>query len=187
MQSRLIHLEVRVCHKVWGRWADNSNIDHRVKSFIKFKPTLLHNFEPNHTDLTFPCPRTWDFVSRIISSWKSIEIAKLPLLAGTIGQGAAREFFSYTKIFGEIPTIEQILSNPEDCLFGPEPSMHYALSGLVAHNMNANNADTLMKFIVRLGIDFQVVTLRAAIAKDNEIRKQAAVKQWVIRNVQELL
>jgi hypothetical protein len=187
MQSRLIHLEIRVCDKVWGRWADRSNVDHRVKSFIKFKPDQLHKFDPNHADVTFACPRTWDFTSKIILPMKTIGIEKLPILAGTVGQGSGREFYSYTKIYGEIPTIEQILGDPEHVQFGPEPSMHYALSGLVAHHMRAANADILTKFIRRLAIDFQVVTLRSAIARDPEIRKQQEVKAWIVKNAAELL
>jgi hypothetical protein len=187
MQSRLIHLQIHVCPKVWGKWADRSNVDHRVKSFIKFKPDLLHHFDPNHTDLTFPCPRTWDFTSRLILPMKTVELTKLPLLAGTVGQGAAREFYAYTQIYGQIPTIEQILSDPERVAFGPEPSMHYALSGLVAYHMKAHNADILVKFIRRLGIDFQVVTLRSAITKDPEVKKAQEVKNWIVKNAQELL
>jgi hypothetical protein len=188
MQSRLVHLLIRISHDAWHVWADGiGDIDHRVKSFLKFKPDLLHKFDPNHQELTFPCPRTWEFLSKIIKPWPEVKLRKLPVLAGTIGQGAAREFYPYCQIFGEICTIEEILADPENCVFGDEPSMHYALMGLVSHHMTEKNANTLIKFLLRLEIDFQVVALRSAIARNRKIRQSTEISKWIARNAQELL
>jgi len=187
MQSRLIHLMIRVCNTAWMNWANKNAIDYRVKSFIEFRPELLHKFDPNHNDLTFPCPRTWEFMSKIVKPWKDIQMEKLAVLAGTVGDGAAREFFSYCKVFGRIPTINDILADPEHCTLGDEPSIHYALSGLVAHHMSEANADQIMKFIPRLGIDFQVTILRAAVARERSIRKAPAVLKWLAKNSDELI
>jgi len=187
MQSRVITLMIKVCNDTWHIWADHNEIDHRVKSFLKFKPDLLHRFDPNHQELTFPCPRTWEFTSRIITPWNKVGLEKLPLLAGTVGQGAAREFFSYCEIAGQLPTIEQILQNPEGIGYGDEPSVVHALVGLVAHHMTVLNVDTLMKFIRRLDIDFQVIALRSAIAKRPEIKKTKSISQWCVHHAEELL
>ena len=186
MQSRLVHLQIAVCEKAWMIWADKAKIDHRVKSFINFQPDLLHKFDPNHTDVTFPCPRTWEFTSKIIKPWKTVPAPKMPILCGTIGDGAARNFFSYCKIFDQIPTLDQILANPASVSFGDEPSIHFALAGLVGHRMNANNADPLVNFITRLGIDFQVTALRSAIARDYKIRQEKNVAKWITQNSKEL-
>ena len=69
MQSRMIHCEIAVDKDVWIKWADAHDIDHRVKSFIQFKPNGLHMFDPQHNEETFPCPRTWEFVSRLIKPY----------------------------------------------------------------------------------------------------------------------
>ena len=187
MQSRVVTLEIIVCDKAWGIWADKHDVDHRVKSFIKFKPALLHKFDPNHSEHTFPCPRTWEFMSKIIKPIKEIGITRLPVLAGTVGEGTAREFHSYCMIFGDLPTLTDILRDPENVHFGDEPSIHYALSGLVGHHINPTNVNDLVKFVKRLGIDFQVVTLRAAIAKNSDIRKASGIKNWIVHNAEEYL
>ena len=179
MQSRLIWLEIEVCEKAWGTWADDHDIDHRVKSYIKFKPDELHKFNPNHDEHTFPCPRTWEFMSKIIIPWDDIVVGKLPLLAGTVGESSARSFFAYSKIYRKIPTIQQIIQNPNAVQLTDDPGLQYALSGMVAHHMTAFNADSLMPFIRRLSIDFQVIVLRAAIAKDVNVMSTPEVKKWV--------
>jgi len=188
MQSRLVHLHIIACDEAWMLWANQNDIDHRVKSFIQFRPALLHKFDPNHSDVTFPCPRTWEFVSKIIKPWETeIVPGKLALLAGTVGDGAARDFYSYCKIFEKIPTLAQIIDNPSGVIFGDEPSMQYALAGLIGQKMTTNNADALIDFVSRLGIDFQVTSLRAAIARNSAIKKADNVRKWISRNSKELI
>lgn len=189
MQSRLIWLEIHACIKAWLKWADKpeSDIDHRVKSFLQFKPDLLHKFDPNHSDRTFPCPRTWEFMSKIIKPWKMVGYEKTPLLAGTVGVGPSREFYSYCQVFEEIPSFEAIIKNPEGVTIGNEPSIHYALAGMVGSRMCAANTEPLIKFVSRLGVDFQVATIRSAIARDREIKKTDSFKTWFSRNAKELV
>lgn len=187
MQSRLIHYHIICCPKAWMIWANKHDIDHRVKSFIKFKPELLHDFDPDHTDKTFPCPRTWEFMSKIIKTWKDIPQSKMPTLAGTVGGGAAMVFFSYCQIFEEIPTIEDIIANPTGVSFGRDPSMEHAIAGLVGQYMTPSNANKLVEFITRLGIEFQVTTLRSAIARDPLVKKETNVGKWINTNAMELM
>ena len=188
MQSRLIWLEIVAHLGSWLQWADRNDVDHRVKSYLQFKPEMLHNFDPKHNDKTFPCPRTWDFLSQIIRPWpETIDIKKLPLLAGTVGTGAAREFFSYCQIYEGIPTIDRILKDPANVPFGEEPSMHYALAGLVSNHMNTGNAKQLFTFIDRLGADFQVNAVRAALAKDRTLKESEHYKSWYSARTWELV
>jgi hypothetical protein len=187
-QSRMIWIEIFACLKTFLKWADANGIDHRIKSFLQFKPDLLHKFDPNHQDYTFPAPRTWHFKSDIIKAWPDeIPERKLPLLAGTVGAGPAREFFAYTQIYEEIPQIPDILKDPKNVHFGDDPSMHYALAGLVAENLNANNAEPLFVFIRRLAADFQVAAVRSAIARDKTIRKLEAFRNWYTEKSWELV
>jgi len=186
MQSRLIWLEIEVCSKAWQHWANTHDVDHRVKSFIQFKPDALHKFNPNHNEHTFPCPRTWEFMSKIISPWPEIATGKLPLLAGTVGEGMGREFFAYTKVYKQIPTIQEIIRNPMAVQLTREPSLQHALAGLVAHHMTIENSDALMHFVCRLEIDFQGIVLRAAIAKDVRVMETLEVKKWIKTHAKEL-
>jgi hypothetical protein len=186
-QSRMIWFEIIADLKCWLEWADKNKVDHRVKSYLQFKPEMLHIFDPKHQDRTFPCPRTWDFLSRLIKPWDKIDAVKIPLLAGTVGTGPGREFFSYCEIYKNIPTYEQILADPQNVPFGNEPSMHYALAGLVSHHMTAHNAEALFTFLERLGKDFQVTTVRAALARDRDIKKTDAYKDWYKARTWELV
>lgn len=177
-QSRIIWLEIQASMGAWLKWADTAHVDHRVKSYLQFRPEMLHKFDPNHTDRTFPCPRTWEFMSKIINPWPEIEAKKLPVMAGTVGAGPAREFYNYCQIFEEIPSLDAIIADPENVHFGNEPSMHYALAGLCSASVNETNAEPVFKFLGRLAADFQVSSVRGAIARDRKIMKTQAYKDW---------
>jgi hypothetical protein len=45
MQSRLIHIAVKVCFKTFMKWAVANNIDTRLTSYLEFKPDHLHKFD----------------------------------------------------------------------------------------------------------------------------------------------
>ena len=187
-QSRIAHLVIKVCNETWHWWANANNVDVRVKAFLKWKPDSLHKFDPNHQDLTFACPRTWEMTSDVIKPMKEcVESSKLPLLAGCIGLGSAREFYAFTEVFADLPTIQKIISDPQGITIRDEPSVHYALAGLVGHHMKVANSAALLKFIMRLGPDFQVVSLRQAVANDMDLLKSPAIAEWVKYNTEALI
>lgn len=188
-QSRLITLVIKACSDTWLEWAERVNIDYRVRSFIRWKPEEIHRFDPNHADLTFPCPRTWHFISRLATAnkWEDIPHEKLPLLAGTVGHAAAQMFFSFCEVFGRLPDIKDICYDPEGCQLPNEISVHHAAAGLVAHHINKDNAAPLIRFLNRLPADLQTVTLRNAIKRDDELRQVKEVLVWASRNTKELI
>lgn len=187
MQSRLVHLEIAPDHESWLKWATTKgDIDYRVKAYINFKPDNLYRFDPDHSDKTFACYRTWEFVSRLIKKWPQIDRKKLPLLAGTISEGIAREFLTFCEIFHDLLTVDEIIANPSGVKVPEEPSTLYALSGSIGNHANPDTIDKLMEFVNRLPIEFQIITLREIASKHPAITSSTAVRSWLAKNAQEL-
>lgn len=179
LQSRMIHFELAVDSKEWVNWAADAGIDHRITSYINFKPGSLYTFQPDHTDKTYAAPRTWEFVNRLLKDVDLNDRNTLPLLAGTISEGVAREFLGFCRIFSNLPKIEDITSKPETTPVPEEPSILFALTGSIAHHATKDNMEPLMKFIKRMPIEFQVVCLREAIRRNKEILSTSPMKQWI--------
>lgn len=181
--SRLTHYRMRVDHKIWIDWANAHDIDHRIISLIKFKPDILHKFNPATSELTFPCPRTWAFASKIIKNRADIDTITKIRLAGTVGEGAAIELATYAMIYKNLPTIEQIIADPRHGWKVPqEPSEQYAVTTMLAHNVTADNIDKMIMAIERLPIDFQVITLKDIYKKVPEIKSHPVINSWISRN-----
>jgi hypothetical protein len=186
-QSRIIHFEMAANTEAWLAWANKNKIDFRITSFINFKPELLHKFDPSHNDKTFACPRTWEFLSKMIIGWNKIDRSKTALIAGTVSEGVGREFMGFCQIFQKLPTIQRILANPTGFTIDNEPSIRYAISGLLSNHLSDANGDVLMKAINRLPIEFQVICLQGAIVRDRSVGKSKAVRTWIKDNSQKLI
>lgn len=179
LQSRLAHIDLTVDYKEWLSWAIDNDIDHRITSFIRFKPSQLYTFNPDHSDHTYACPRTWEFANRIFKDKEPNEELMVHKLSGLISEGVAREFLVFCKIYKSLPSIEDIVGNPEKLDVPDEPSILFALTGMIAHNMTKENADTLIKFIKRMPVEFQVVCLREAIKRNKTITASTAIQKWI--------
>ena len=179
MQSRLIHYEMAIKQKDWIKWAYNNDIDHRIISFISFKPGILQDFNPNHNDYTFPCPRTWEFTSKIIKPFAEVSADMLITLTGTIGPGAAREFFTFCQIYKTLPTLQAIAANPTGLAVPEEPATKFALSGMLGNGLNESNAENLMKYVTRMPVEFQIMSLQNAVKKDKSLMKLKEIRTWI--------
>lgn len=186
LQSRLIHLELAIDSDSWINWATQNGIDHRITSFIKFKPEILYTFKPDHTDQTYASPRTWEFANRFVKDLPEIGNDIMPLLAGTLSEGVAREFSVFCRIYKDLPTIAQISMDPTGIPVPTEPSILYALTGSIGNAINEKNIDALMKYIVRLPIEFQVITLREIVRRKKDLLSSPAIQAWVSKNATEL-
>lgn len=183
LQTRLApHLEVVVDSTIWLEWAWENKIDKRITSFIQWKPGNLYNFHPDHNDHTYASPRTWEFLNRFIKNKKVISHELLPLIAGTISEGVAREFRAFTEIYDDLITIPQILKNPVTIEVPTQPSVLYALIGSISENATKDNLDDLVTFICRIPSEFQVVCLREVIKRNRTLASHSAIHTWKEKN-----
>jgi hypothetical protein len=186
MQSRLVWLELALDSDPFLEWA-TSNLDHRIVSYLSYTPKEIHNFDPKHDDKTFRCPRTWEFASNLIKKWPDgIPMSKLPLLAGTISEGGAREFMSFCKIYDKLITVPQIVADPELLAVPDAPDQLFALSGSIGEHAKEATIDRLMKFIERMPMEFQVITIKSIIQKNKALGETKAIDKWVTKNAKEL-
>lgn len=193
MQSRMVHLNLAVDADAWFEWAISAKVDPRIIGFLRFREELLHNFDPNHDDDTFPCPRTWEFLSKMVKKWEKVTQDKMPTMVGTVGEGAAMEFKGFTEIYESLPTLNEIMSRPDTVDISEEPSILYAMTALIGSRADVTNVDVLMKVVNRLPVEFQVITMQNILKNQEdkliraELMKQKSVKIWVSANASELV
>lgn len=188
MQSRVIHIPMCSDWEVWNVWAVKSGINQKIRDYVRFKgDEALNNFNPESTDSTFGCERTWEFASHLLDVWGgSIPPEKLQLLQGTIGEGLAQQFNSYIQVYKEIPDYAAIIGNPKGTTVPVEPDRRYAITGVLAQGADAATIAQAMQYILRLPLEFQVITLQDIISKDGGLANDPAVNQWVQANMNSL-
>ena len=112
MQSRVVHIEMEINFNEWLEdVALKQNYDQRIIGFLAQFPSKLMTFDPNHTDKTFCCPRTWEFMNRLLAV-TDVTDDRVALYGGTISPGIAAEFVQFTKIYGSLINIREVITNP---------------------------------------------------------------------------
>ena len=172
LQSRLVHLFVEPRTDDWLEWAYSNGIDYRVVAFLSQRKDLLWKFDSNNQDVTYPCPRTWHMLSDIIKGTENLD-SLVKVMKGTIGQGPAIEFKTFTELSKGLPTIQQVISHPMSADLPNTTGAKYYMIALVASNMNKDNYKNLMIYAHRLSAEFLAILFRMAMRgpHGSELRK----------------
>lgn len=189
-KSRICPVYVRPDTPGFIKHMEDMKYSHEIISFLEFKPAAHYTFSPKTVEGvdTYGCNRTWMFLDKQMKQLDdpaNYPLA-LPLFASSVGEGLAREFCVYLKNFAKLPRIAEIISDPENTMLPAEPSTQYAVTGAIAQNANEDNLPKLMKYVTRLPLDFQVLTLRGVLRKGNEEKKRyikiPAITKWLTEN-----
>ena len=164
LQSRLIHYTLVPSVKDFNGYAHSIDLDHRIIGFLNYMPNKLMDFDPDHQDYTFACPRTWEFINLHI---KGEDMSAIPpaRLAGTIGTGTAVEFMTFVKEYDRIPKLDAIIADP---IYTPVPvelSSKYATVSMLMTQHTENTISSIIKYVERFDIEFQIIFGRSAIIK----------------------
>lgn len=182
LQSRLVHLEMVVDVEDWLEWATSNGIHHHITDYIRFKPKALYTFTADHTDKTYACPRTWEFTNRHMKVLSTSSPDMIPLMSGTLSEGVAREFITFTKIYDDLPKMSQIQSAPDTTRVPDEPSILYALSGSISNYIKPDSAEHLLKYVSRMPVEFQVITLKESVSRNPGMTTVPAVQKWIAKS-----
>jgi hypothetical protein len=185
MQSRQVHMVMKVDPEAWLTWARANGIDYRITSWIEFKPDELFKFDPENDDLNFRCPRTWEFNSRLIKGIPNLTPLDRILMSGTISETGSSAFYAFTQVFEDLPTAKQICAAPMDIQVPREPSTSWALTGALGTYANEDNITPMMKYVNRIPKEFQIVAMREIARQTPKLKSSAPVVEWVTQNAHE--
>jgi hypothetical protein len=167
--SRLVHFTLELTTQEWVTYAAETDIDGRIISFIQYKPSALNMFDPSSKDTTFPCPRTWSILSKLIKPYKDLTQHKA-LIEGVVGESVSYEFQLFLRYFEDLPTIQEIIENPY--LAVPHDlGKCFATIQHIAENVELKELSKILLYISKFNPEFQVIFGKKLIAKYPTILK----------------
>ena len=179
LRDRETVLELDTLIDDWTKWAIDNNVSPSVISFLRFRPNLLHDFDPQR-DIS-PTPRSWvEGVSDIIGV-VSPE-AEFDCFKGSVGEGAAAEFVGFMKIERSLPNIDNLLMHPDRGNVPEDPATLYASSGAIANKATDANFDRVITYANRMPPEFGVLTVSYATRKDETLASTQAFTKWAVAN-----
>lgn len=189
VRNRLAHYELEPTIEAWAEWAFAKGIDPSIISFLQFKPGLLNSFKAD--EYAFPTPRSWSFVDQKLKVYDE-SIPEEDFFYGVsalVGDGPAGEFVAYKQIADELPDITKLVAGETTYKVDKDgnPAVLYALSGSLAAHTDADNLKNVMKIVDKLPVEYQVITVKGALAKDKTLLKHADLKSWISANASVIL
>lgn len=126
--NRLIHFSVRSDVRSWLEWAKHNDIDSRIIGFISFDNSRL-NITPETSDMAFPTPRSWSFVSSLLRTMKPAKTTDIHMLiSSAVGIDTAMAFEEFAELYHKLPRVDDIFSGT--CR--EYPKTHQVLYALVS-------------------------------------------------------
>ena len=161
LQSRMIHIVVESDLQEFLKWGAKNNLDERIAGFLNYQPQMLHKFDPDHADMTFPCPRTWEFANRMLQAIGDVSMDNLVEFSGCVGEGPARDFLTYCVVHSQLPAFEEILANPTGFQVDEySPSIKWATTMMISYRIDENNAKECLAALEHIGAEFAFVGMK---------------------------
>jgi hypothetical protein len=127
LANRFVHLEMRSDFDSWQEWALNNQIHKDVVGYLTFAKQDLCNFDAKTSSRSFATPRSWSFVSDLLTCPPSSDEVLRELISGTIGEGLAVKFMAHRKVSDQMPNPIDILNGDVKVLKTKEISAMYSL------------------------------------------------------------
>lgn len=127
LANRLVHVEMRCDFDDWQKWAIGAKVHPDVVGFLSHHKQKLFQFDPKSPDKAFATPRSWFFVSQLITD-ELPESMNTALVAGTVGEGNATEFTAHRRVAAKMPKADEVLMGNVKTLNVKDLSAMYSLT-----------------------------------------------------------
>lgn len=179
LRSRFVFIDAETDLDEWCKWAIGANIEPMVYAFLRYRPELLHSFDAK--ERSFPCPRTWEFVSKLAS----IGEMDLELISGAIGKGAAVEFCAYAQMFASLPNIDAILLDPANAdMPANKPATMFAIAAALARRCTDKTIGRVITYLDRMPQDYAAYAIRDAVIRDKSIQSTKDFTKWAVKHAE---
>lgn len=165
-------IEVEANLDDWTTWAMKAGIPDALIAFLRFRPDLLHQFNPTADLVNQPSPRTWANAAKLVKCQLPAAL-ELAALQGAVGEGPAAEFTAFLRIWREMPNLDAILIDPDAATIPDQPAALYAVSVGLSAKATATNFARIARYSQRIAQnghgEFSVLMLRDCVRRAPEV------------------
>lgn len=187
LANRLLHIQVAVSFRDWKEWAIQSGVNDKVLGFLSFRQDDLMGFDPTSEDLAFATPRSWEMVSNILNYIDGNVETAYPMIAGIVGTGAALEFRTWTRVYRQMPNIEDIFNGKTPGLPADTDALYALTASMTAyareHRNDMEKIANSIRYADRMPPDFSAVLMRKYLYLEKNYREKLmtipAFTQWL--------
>ena len=135
LANRFVHLEMTVDWDDWQDWAVVNKVHKDVVGFLTFSKKDLYDFDPKSSSRAFATPRSWSFVSELLTDDDTDVDTLTDLTSGAIGEGLAIKFMAHRKVSSKMPNPTDILNGKVKTMDSKEISAMYSLTVALCYEL----------------------------------------------------
>jgi MoxR-like ATPase len=178
LRNRFVHLDLEPDLDDWCRWAVRAGVRPEIIAFLRFKPELLHTADVTSEANAWPTPRSWEMASNVLSGIANRQKTaflsgasdfEAQLLDGTVGPAATSELVAFLRLFRQLPSIDEILLNPDTAPLPAETSAQIAIATALGRVVTDNSIARGLRYLDRMPTEMRVMAVRDAAARDTAI------------------
>jgi hypothetical protein len=179
--SSVIMLNLDVDMEDWQRWAAERGIRSEIRSYLRFKPDMLHSFDPGR-ELNAD-PRGWERVHNVFDAVP--ERLRMDVFSGTVGPGPAGGLIDFCTLYAKLPDVDAILATPMAGSVPQEASVCWALIGAISdrcRNAAISVAKAAATYAARLKPEYACCLIRDIMAAQPQACALPEIADWVRAN-----
>jgi len=181
LANRFVHLNMEVSFEDWKGWAYEQGIDSSIIAFLHYDNEKLFDFDPSQNQKSFPTPRSWEYVDKILSS--GIEVSLLmDIISGAVGNESATAFMSFRKVMHKLPDIDKLLANEEVKVEHDSQVLFALIAGIISNikqNSTKEKIDNALKFSLTLPKEFSVMLVKDMQQNKINVEASSVWDDWV--------
>lgn len=181
MKSRVINLELRCDFVEWLEdVALTENYDERIIAYLSQYPEKLMTFKPSLGDVTFECPRTWEFMNKLIQGEEVVD-GDVPLYAGTISQGEAASFVQFCQIYKDMPNVADIMASPNSHPLPSTVGMKWAVVTALSGHADEQTLKDIATYVDRMDVSFRILFYRSVRVRNPDIHHHSSYTSALVQ------
>jgi len=185
VKNRFAHYEIEPDIDDWCAWAIQNNIDSAFISFLRYMPKHLFNMDSREN--AFPTPRSWEMMNRKYKHMLRDPESLVVGASAVVGDGVAGELVTFMTTLLQMPDIDQIIKSPGQVNVPIDMSILYAVAGALASRAEQANFHKICVFARRMPMEYQIVLMKDALAKDRGLVQNTDFKNWAQDNATVIL
>jgi|SRR6185295_6080090 len=174
----------------WCSWAIDHDIPPALIAYLRFEPDQLSKFEATADLTNSPSPRTWSHVAKLMSL-DLPESVRHAAFAGAVGEGAATNLLGFLSLYASLPSVDQILIDPDHAPVPDKTSALYAVATALAHRSTPQNFTRVARYVERMVSagygEFGILTIRDAQRRHPEVTQTTAYVRLAVGELSTLI
>lgn len=179
LDDRMYTIPVETSLDDWCSWAMENDVDPLGIAFLRLRPGLLNDFDPNRSKN--PTQRSWAKLFTEVPTDLPVD-QYMVLAEGKVGEGAAAEWVAARDMMQKMPSIDSIRMTPERAEVPDEPAVRYAVATALSMSATVEAFERDMKYVSRMPKEFQMVYVTDALRLHPKLQQTKEFIDWAIAN-----